>query len=32
MNDVRPVREVVLQLVEEYLEAVERLESLTPKD
>ncbi len=32
MNEVRPVREVVLQLVEEYLEAVERLESLTPKD
>ena len=32
MNEVRPVREVVLQLVEEYLEAVERLESLMPKD
>ncbi len=30
MNDVRPVREVVYRLVEEYLEAAERLQKLTP--
>ena len=28
MNEIRPVREVVVQLVEEYLEASERLEKL----
>jgi NAD(P)H-dependent flavin oxidoreductase YrpB (nitropropane dioxygenase family) len=28
MNTVRPVREVIYQLVEEYLEAVERLQRL----
>jgi NAD(P)H-dependent flavin oxidoreductase YrpB (nitropropane dioxygenase family) len=32
MNEVRPVREVVYKLVEEYLEAVERLEQLTPRE
>ncbi len=31
MNDVRPVREVMQRLVEEYLEAVERLQQLTPQ-
>ena len=30
MNSVRPVKEVVYQLVEEYLEAIERLQRLTP--
>jgi NAD(P)H-dependent flavin oxidoreductase YrpB (nitropropane dioxygenase family) len=30
MNDVRPVKEVVYQLVEEYLESVERLQKLAP--
>jgi len=30
MNDVRPVREVIVEIVEEYLEAVERLDSLQP--
>jgi len=30
MNEVRPVREVIYQLVEEYLEAVDRLQRLTP--
>jgi NAD(P)H-dependent flavin oxidoreductase YrpB (nitropropane dioxygenase family) len=30
MNEVRPVREVVYRLVEEYLAAVERLQELTP--
>jgi NAD(P)H-dependent flavin oxidoreductase YrpB (nitropropane dioxygenase family) len=30
MNDVRPVKDVVYRLVEEYLEAVERLQQLTP--
>jgi NAD(P)H-dependent flavin oxidoreductase YrpB (nitropropane dioxygenase family) len=30
MNTVRPTREVIYQLVEEYLEAVERLQRLTP--
>jgi NAD(P)H-dependent flavin oxidoreductase YrpB (nitropropane dioxygenase family) len=28
MNEIRPVREVIVQLVEEYLEACERLEKL----
>jgi NAD(P)H-dependent flavin oxidoreductase YrpB (nitropropane dioxygenase family) len=32
MNDVRPAREVIYGLVQEYLDAVERLESLVPKD
>ena len=32
MNEVRPVREVILQLIEEYLEAVERLEGLMPEE
>jgi NAD(P)H-dependent flavin oxidoreductase YrpB (nitropropane dioxygenase family) len=32
MNAVRPVREVMYQLVEEYLEAVERLQRLTAGD
>jgi NAD(P)H-dependent flavin oxidoreductase YrpB (nitropropane dioxygenase family) len=32
MNAVRPVKEVILQLVQEYLEAVERLEQLMPGD
>ena len=31
MNEVRPVREVIYKLVEEYVEAVERLESLQPQ-
>jgi NAD(P)H-dependent flavin oxidoreductase YrpB (nitropropane dioxygenase family) len=31
MNEQRPVREVVYRLVEEYLEAVERLERLNPE-
>ena len=31
MNDVRPVKEVMQRLVEEYLEAVERLQGLTPQ-
>ncbi len=31
MNEVRPVREVIVSLVEEYLEAVERLERLQPE-
>jgi len=30
MNEVRPVKDVVYRLVEEYLEAVERLQQLTP--
>src|SRR5207249_801382 len=30
MNRLRPVREVIYQLVEEYLEAVGRLQQLTP--
>jgi NAD(P)H-dependent flavin oxidoreductase YrpB (nitropropane dioxygenase family) len=29
MNEVRPVKDVIYQLVEEYLEAVERLQKLT---
>ncbi len=32
MNQVQPVRELVVRLVEEYLEAVERLEKLMPQD
>jgi NAD(P)H-dependent flavin oxidoreductase YrpB (nitropropane dioxygenase family) len=31
MNEVRPVREVIVRMVEEYLEAMERLENLMPK-
>ena len=31
MNEVRPVREVIVSLVEEYLEAAERLERLSPE-
>jgi NAD(P)H-dependent flavin oxidoreductase YrpB (nitropropane dioxygenase family) len=31
LNEVRPVKEVVMRLVEEYLQAVERLERLTPQ-
>jgi NAD(P)H-dependent flavin oxidoreductase YrpB (nitropropane dioxygenase family) len=31
MNEVRPVREVILSLVEEYLEAAERLRRLDPE-
>jgi NAD(P)H-dependent flavin oxidoreductase YrpB (nitropropane dioxygenase family) len=31
MNEVRTVRELIYKLVEEYLEAVERLQSLTPQ-
>ena len=31
MNDIRPVKEVMQRLVEEYLEAVERLQQLTPQ-
>jgi NAD(P)H-dependent flavin oxidoreductase YrpB (nitropropane dioxygenase family) len=32
MNEVKPVREVIFQMVEEYLEAVERLNALQPQD
>src|SRR5262249_45252492 len=32
MNRVRPVREVIYDLVQEYLEAVERLQRLSPAD
>ena len=32
MNEIRPVREVIVQIVEEYLEAVDRLERLQPAD
>ncbi len=32
MNAVQPVRQVILQLVEEYLEPVERLQSPLPKE
>jgi hypothetical protein len=32
MNRVRPVREVVYGLVQEYLEAVERLQALAPAE
>jgi NAD(P)H-dependent flavin oxidoreductase YrpB (nitropropane dioxygenase family) len=28
MNDVRPARDIILQLVDEYLEAVDRLDRL----
>jgi NAD(P)H-dependent flavin oxidoreductase YrpB (nitropropane dioxygenase family) len=31
MNEVQPVREVIFRLVEEYLEAVERLQALQPE-
>ena len=31
MNDIRPVKEVMQRLVEEYFEAVERLQALTPQ-
>jgi NAD(P)H-dependent flavin oxidoreductase YrpB (nitropropane dioxygenase family) len=30
MNEVRPARDVIYSLVEEYLDAVERLQRLTP--
>src|SRR4030095_10879603 len=32
MNRVRPVRELIYDLVQEYLEAVERLQRLAPSD
>ena len=32
MNGVRPVRDVIYDLVEEYLEAVERLQRLSPSE
>jgi NAD(P)H-dependent flavin oxidoreductase YrpB (nitropropane dioxygenase family) len=32
MNEVKPVREVIFQMVEEYLEAVDRLTALQPQD
>ena len=32
MNDVKPVREVIYALAEEYFETVERLQSLTPSE
>ena len=32
MNEVRPCREVIQQLVEEYVDAVDRLDQLMPKD
>jgi NAD(P)H-dependent flavin oxidoreductase YrpB (nitropropane dioxygenase family) len=32
MHEQRPVRDVIYRLVDEYLEATERLERLTPKD
>jgi NAD(P)H-dependent flavin oxidoreductase YrpB (nitropropane dioxygenase family) len=32
MNRVRPVREVIYDLVQEYLEAVERLQRLSPSE
>ncbi|RIL05971.1 MAG: monooxygenase [Proteobacteria bacterium] len=32
MNEVRPVREVIVQLVEQYLDAVERFERIQPHD
>jgi hypothetical protein len=32
MNEQRPVRDVIYRLVDEYLEATERLERLAPKD
>jgi NAD(P)H-dependent flavin oxidoreductase YrpB (nitropropane dioxygenase family) len=31
LNEVQPVREVIQQFVEEYVDAVERLESLQPE-
>ena len=30
MNESRPVREVIYELVEEYLDTIERLQKLTP--
>ncbi|MGH7822123.1 MAG: nitronate monooxygenase, partial [Candidatus Binatia bacterium] len=30
MNDVRPAKELIYQLVEEYFDSVERLQRLTP--
>jgi NAD(P)H-dependent flavin oxidoreductase YrpB (nitropropane dioxygenase family) len=32
MNEERPVREVIVELVEQYLDAVERFERIQPKD
>ena len=32
MNEVQPVRDVMRQLVEEYVEAVERLDTLNADD
>jgi NAD(P)H-dependent flavin oxidoreductase YrpB (nitropropane dioxygenase family) len=32
MNEVRPVREVIVELVEQYLDAVERFERIQPHD
>jgi NAD(P)H-dependent flavin oxidoreductase YrpB (nitropropane dioxygenase family) len=32
MNEERPVREVIVELVEQYLEAADRFQSLQPKD
>ena len=32
MNDVRPARDVIYGMVQEYLDAVERLDGLMPKD
>jgi NAD(P)H-dependent flavin oxidoreductase YrpB (nitropropane dioxygenase family) len=32
MNEERPVREVIVELVEQYLEAAERFQSIQPKD
>jgi NAD(P)H-dependent flavin oxidoreductase YrpB (nitropropane dioxygenase family) len=32
MNEVRPVRDVIVSLVEEYLDSVERLDSLAPAE
>ena len=32
MNESMPVRELIVNLVEQYLEAVERLEKLSPED
>jgi NAD(P)H-dependent flavin oxidoreductase YrpB (nitropropane dioxygenase family) len=32
MNEQRPVRDVIFDLVSEYFEAVERLETLTPSE
>jgi NAD(P)H-dependent flavin oxidoreductase YrpB (nitropropane dioxygenase family) len=32
MNEVRPVREVIMELVEQYLDAAERFESIQPRE